>query len=317
MLRLLLTLLLCPFLVNAQNAFGQNATWHYGYWEFGYHGFKKVSHIGDTTMHGMNWLKFSVEGVSELRTGPGPNDLIQDTARRWPDIFLATRNDSVFRLLDGVPFLLFDFNADTGDSWQFAPLDTTFGCTSLPIATVAAKGIDTLAGIPLPYMDLNMPMDSFYYNGQHHYQISSGKTLRRVYRDIGNLRSVALFEADINTCDGTSFKALQLSSHNIKCFSNGQINVNFSNRACNYWSLLNTTEESFSQLKIYPNPSSGLVKVEAELKYQKVKIFDLNGRLILEYGAENQIELPVKSGLYILKVEFENGASESVRIQRL
>lgn len=306
---------------KAQSSFGENATWHYYYSEYGYTGYKKISHVDDTLMQGMNWLRFEVTGLSEIRTGPSPSDLIQDTAAQWPDIFLATRNDSVFRMTTNGPFLLYDFNADIGDNWQYAPLDTSFGCPDTPIATVIGKGVETLNGQDLDYLDVRMPMDSLIINGQPSYQISAGSYLsQRIYKKLGAMRYSGLFESTPNLCNGSSFKTASLALHSLRCYSDQAISLNrsTSNQACNYWSLLSSPELELAHVEVFPNPSQGLIQLRAELEITAIELLDLRGQKLRSYsGEQSELRLPHQSGLYLLKVAFENGNERLVKVQRL
>lgn len=317
----LLYFLLLPLLGLAQQNFGENATWYYTFYEFGTYGYKKVSHSGDTNMHGMTWLRFEVSGVSEIRTGPGPNDLVQDTSASWPDIFLATHNDSVFRLTDQGPFLLYDFNANVGDSWQYAPLDTTFGCPDTPIATVTAKGTETIAGVSLAYLDISVPMDTLMINGQPSYQMSAGSYLnQRIYPKLGALNYSALFDSQPNLCNGASFKVSSLPSHNLRCYSDNSLSLSNtpSNQACDHWSLLSRKELEIAQLDIFPNPSHGIIQLKTDLEISSIALLDLNGRTLRNYSInENELELPDNKGLYLLQVTLKNGGQHIVKVQRL
>jgi len=317
----LLCFLLLPLLGLAQQDFGENATWYYAFSETGYTGYKKVSHSGDTNMYGMTWLRFEVSGLRQIRTGPGPNDLIQDTTATWPDIFLATRNDSVFRLTSQGPFLLYDFNANVGDSWQYAPLDTSFGCPDTPIATVTAKGTETIAGVSLDYFDISVPMDTLMINGQPSYQVSASSFLnQRIYPKLGALSYSALFDSQPNLCDGSSFKTASLSSHNLRCYSDNAVSLNRSttSQACDYWSLLSNKELEIAQLDIFPNPSHGIIQLKTDLEISSISLLDLNGRTLRNYSInETELELPSNKGLYLLQVTLENGTQHLVKVQRL
>ncbi len=315
MIKKLLLLLFLPLFGFSQASFGENATWHFDYSAFGYNGYKKVSHVGDTTMHNMTWLKFAVSGKRQIRTGPGPNDIQQDTAVTWPNIYLATRNDSVFRLLNGAPYLLYDLNAQVGDSWQFAPRDTSFGCPDEPIATVTAIGQDTIDGVILDYMDLSMPQDSIMINGQNTYQISSSSYLHyRVYPKLGSLAYTSLFEASPNLCNGSVFKVAQLSTHSVRCFSDNQISINRQGSACDFWSNISLEEKTVPQLKVYPNPSNGKLFLETEEQIVAISLMDISGKILGQYGSANELDLQEESGLYILSIEFTNGQSLQERI---
>lgn len=316
-----LCFLLLPLIGFAQQEFGKNANWYYTFSEFGYSGYKKVSHSGDTNMYGMSWLRFEVSGLNQIRTGSGPNDLIQDTTATWPDIFLATRNDSVFRLTNQGALLLYDFNANVGDSWQYAPLDTTFGCPDTPIATVMAKGTETIAGVNLNYFDISVPMDTLIINGQPSHQISAAFYLnQRIYPKLGALNYSALFDSQPNLCNGASFKVSSLPSHNLRCFSDKDLSLNRStnNQACDYWSLLTSEELEIAQLDIFPNPSHGIIQLKTDLEINSIVLLDLNGRTLRSYSInETELELPNNQGLYLLQVTLENGGRHIVKVQRL
>lgn len=317
MKRFALFLVLClPISSFAQIAFGKDATWYYSFSEYGYFGYKKISHISDTTMHNMNWLRFSVEGVNSIRTGPGPNDLVQDTAHTWPDIFLATRNDSVFRLLNGAPYLLYDLSANVGDSWQYAPLDTSYSCMDAPIATVIAKGQVNIDGSMVDYLDLSFPMDTITANGQSLYQISSGSYLtNRIYPKFGSIAYVDLFEAEPNACNGIVFKAASLSYHGLRCFQSDLLNITLSSTACDYYSGVGIMELGRVPLKIYPNPSQGNFKIESDRDFQKLEVYNLSGSYLLSLKPSSLYTLNLDPGLYLLRIEFEDGQSQFEKIQ--
>jgi hypothetical protein len=307
-----------PILGIAQQNFGKNATWHYSYVENGFTGYKKISQSGDTNMFGMNWLRFKVGGLSQLRTGPGPNDLIIDTAATWPDIFLATRNDSVFRLSSQGPFLLYDFSANVGESWQYAPLDTNSGCPEMPIATVMAKGTEVIAGVSLDYFDVSIPMDTLTINGQSSYQISASSYLnQRIYPKLGALNYGSLFESKPNLCNGGSFS---ISDHNLRCYSDSNLFLNRSinNQVCDYWSLSLNTELELAELEVFPNPSHGRIFLKADQAISSISVLDLTGRIIRSYPKnETELELPVMNGMYLLQVILENGSRHLFKVQRL
>ncbi|WP_167615606.1 phospholipase D-like domain-containing protein [Maribellus sediminis] len=67
------------------------------------------------------------------------------------------------------------------------------------------------------------------------------------------------------------------------------------------------------ELKVYPNPSEGQITVSSDQTIKSVQLFNLSGALLQQWeGALNTIitiELPAEiSGMYLLKVEQDNGA---------
>ena len=76
-----------------------------------------------------------------------------------------------------------------------------------------------------------------------------------------------------------------------------------------FFSTYDGVEQSFGSFaEVYPNPVCGTLHVVAE-GLQKVEIFDLCGRLVLQ-GNESEIDMnPFRSGLYLIRVTTEKGVS--------
>jgi len=310
----LLLLALLPTLLFAQTPFGYGATWHFSFSEYGFSGYLSLTHVGDTTINSYVWQKFQRGGIRHIQTGPDPyNDVMQ-----WPIggyYFLHSRNDSVFTMTsDTVPQLVYDFSAQIGDSWQYAPSDTGAGCKALPIATVIGIGYDTINGQPAKYWEVEGPMDSMNIQGTLVYGCSSLWCLEgKIYQDFGGTWFHQLFGPDPNLCNGASF---QLNTYSLRCFSNGNLSFNRSNASCDYWSLLGLEEENILSFKIYPNPSSGWITIDALQQISTVEVYDLTGRLLAVYEKQTTLELPPQSGLYLLNVTFKNGEQAVQKVLR-
>lgn len=309
MKKLSLLLLLLPCLLVAQQPFGYNATWHFTYSAFGYNGYKQVRYDRDSTINGQNWQVFAVTGLSELRTGPGPNDIMQDTNAVFPNVLLATRSDSVFYMdIQNQVHVLYDFNADVGDKWQFAYPTTTLGCYATPEATVTAIGYDTINGQAYKYWEITNPMDTI----QGVYMCASGYCLpTKIYQHIGTAWHSELFTPSPNICNGGAFT---LAYHQLRCFSNGTINVNFTQKACDYWSLLSMAEYPSTKTKIYPNPTEKYITIQSETPIAYAEIYSLQGQKLYETTLTDLIELPEAAGIYLLSIHFKNGFVSTQKI---
>ncbi|KJJ39689.1 hypothetical protein MB09_00450 [Aequorivita vladivostokensis] len=73
-----------------------------------------------------------------------------------------------------------------------------------------------------------------------------------------------------------------------------------------------------SQFSIYPNPAKDKLYLNATnpTKNLKVKIFNLEGRLLTNLNLENQTSMDVSnldSGIYFLNIEDENGHTEVIK----
>ena len=306
MKKLILVVFLLPVMVVAQQPFGYNATWHFTYSAFGYNGYKQVSYNRDSVINGQTWQVFTVTGLSELRTGPGPNDIIQDTNVVFPDVMLSTRNDSVFYMdAQNAVHPLYDFNAGVGDKWRFAYPTTTLGCYAMPEATVTSIGYDTINGLGYKYWEITNPMDTFIIQNQKFYMCASGYCLpTKIYQHIGTNWHSELFTPSPNICNGNS---ITLAYHQLRCFSNGSINVNFTQKACDYWSLISVDEYALAQTKIYPNPTEKAITIQSEKPIELVEIYSLQGQKLGETTFTERIELPEAAGVYLLSIHFNNG----------
>lgn len=308
MKKLLLLAFLFPLIISAQHEFGYHATWYFSYGGYGELGYKKVFHDGDTVINGIEWLKFEVTGANWIKTGPDPDDVVVDTNKVWDPIYLATRNDSVFRLLDNsnTPYLLYDFNALVGNKWQFAPSNTFMGCDSISIATVEEIGIDTIGGQVLEYMNINLPMDTVYYGSTPYYQPVCNEVINtKVYREIGSLSYISLFDSRVNSCDGTSIDFYY--NHSLVCFSNDSVSVSLSNKACDFVPYISLEEHKPISFELYPNPTNGRVSIESDEIVTKVEVYSLDGQKLIETSRTENIELPASSGMYMVAIYFEDG----------
>ncbi len=303
----LLLILLLPLTVFAQHEFGYHATWYFSYGGFGEFGYKKVSHVGDTSMLGMHWLEFEVTGTGVMKTGPNPDDFVADTTRVWNSIYLATKNDSVFRLLnDSTPYLLYDFSAGVGESWQFAPNDTFMGCDSVPIATVNEFGFDTIDGNVVEFMRVTLPMDTVYYGNTPYYQPMSNTVFNtRIYPDFGSNSYVLLFGTWRNACDGVTI--LDYGGHSLSCFSNDSLSISFVNQACDFVPFISVEEYESISFEVYPNPTDDLISIQADKVISKVEVYSLGGQKLIETSQTENIELPASSGIYVVAIYFEDG----------
>jgi hypothetical protein len=313
MKNLLLCLLLAPILLPAQQAFGKDAIWHFSFSEYGYNGYLEVNYTSDTLMNGLTWQKFSISGLKEIRTGPLPGDIIQTTFTGTP-VFTHSRNDSVFRKLpDNSAQLLYDFNTQIGDSWQYDQLDTNMECYDTPIATVVDIGFDTIDGHILKYWLVQPPMDTIYTPWDSTYRCSASSCLSgKIYKDFGGEFYRKLFTPLPNYCGDLLID--WSTSYSLRCFSNSNISINVTNQDCDYWTPVSLEETEITALDIYPNPSSGIVHILTESRIEKVEIFDARGRKLSESLASPTIRLPEKNGLYILSIKLAN---QPARIEKI
>ena len=77
---------------------------------------------------------------------------------------------------------------------------------------------------------------------------------------------------------------------------------------------MGTDEISQGKVSIYPNPVKDVVKVESTEKIEKVALFSLDGKKLVEqnHNVLNISNLP--KGIYLLKADFTSGKSSTKKV---
>ena len=79
--------------------------------------------------------------------------------------------------------------------------------------------------------------------------------------------------------------------------------------------ILGISENEISDYQIYPNPTSGKLNIESKLPISQISVFNLLGQRIETTRDNNQIDLSkADAGVYLLKIEDENGNSQTHKI---
>lgn len=72
-----------------------------------------------------------------------------------------------------------------------------------------------------------------------------------------------------------------------------------------------------TDFQLYPNPTNGILYIKTTKQVTHIAVFDLSGRMLLENFNNSSIQLEtLTSGVYLVKVEDENGASSVEKIYR-
>jgi hypothetical protein len=120
------------------------------------------------------------------------------------------------------------------------------------------------------------------------------------------------------------------ANHKVKADINGRL-FKFLLEACRNSSLTDTERPTITYLSIYPNPSSGIVKIRYELPSANqvaIDIFDLQGRnirswpLVRKMAGSHTIQLeavengtkPLTSGTYICRITTTKGSVSKIII---
>ena len=71
-----------------------------------------------------------------------------------------------------------------------------------------------------------------------------------------------------------------------------------------------------NEVEIYPNPTTDFINISSKEKINTAEIYDINGRILLKTNkVEDKIFLEnLNAGIYLLKLQFENGSIETQKI---
>ncbi len=66
---------------------------------------------------------------------------------------------------------------------------------------------------------------------------------------------------------------------------------------------------------IYPNPTAALLNIESEVPVKQLQLISFEGKIVKKFAASKQIDLSdLPKGVYVLKVQLENGKTEIKKI---
>ncbi|MDN3725190.1 T9SS type A sorting domain-containing protein [Aequorivita sp. SDUM287046] len=78
---------------------------------------------------------------------------------------------------------------------------------------------------------------------------------------------------------------------------------------------LGISENEVNNYLVFPNPTNGILHIKSKLPISQISVFNLLGQLIEEKQNIAQIDLSkVEAGVYLLKIEDENGNSQTHKI---
>ena len=105
-------------------------------------------------------------------------------------------------------------------------------------------------------------------------------------------------------------------STDLLCYYENEV-MKYSNTEWNNCYVSLTIDETTQEMKIFPNPTKGELKIETNEQIEKITVFDIIGNIILtSKSTENDLsELP--NGIYFLKIYTKNGVyTEKIIIEK-
>ena len=263
-------------------------SWDESYAEMGYicSGFSDYPPIrfmvsGDTSINDLNYTKFSYQLMTPTWGSPPPNcpPFMVDTIKQ-EYLYSFLREDTItqrlwiYKTYNDTEELLYDFSLDKGDTLYHAILNPTIIDTVYEIVT--SDGISRK----------KLELEGGYHSGGFY---------------IEGLGGVAgLFERPYYYFEMGSW---------MMCVKDNEIIVWEDSYHCYDLITGNDNDNAASQIKVYPNPTRDLIKINGADLSAKFKIYNTLGECFIdsELKGQNTIDLNcLINGVYYLQIEHED-----------
>lgn len=272
------------------------ATWHYSYYRVLSYGYEKFEYTKDTLLNGIVCQKIerSFEGYEMDQTNGNcmyrydPPKEYAYTYVSGDTVFYFEKND-YFRNNDF--YVLYNFGASVGDSWIIS-IDTINSIVDTSWVTVTETGTVEINQTNYRYITL----DSYPDN----YKIIRGKMVER----FGNMNTTQQSYGFLFPYIGLQYQP----SAYLRCFEDNEFGLyNVSGRDCDFTSGVMIDVLTNANLKIYPNPTTGIISFETPIpENSNISIYNIQGELvrsvsILESNSNLNIS-DFKNGIYFIKI---------------
>ena len=258
-------LILFMFTTYGQNEAYKTAKWRYYLksYDFKEEWYEEMSFNKDTTMYGEVWQQFKIFRKVEKWNSP-MNTYYSKTYYTY----LQWNGSKVYYLppYDSTKYLLLDFNAQAGDSWEFAPYQSSPSslCPDSNIFHIDSIGADLISGNSVKWIKGHnrnssiMLLDSvkIYQNMGMHFNI---------FRPLHNGKCMSDVNGQTLTCyEDTTIGKFILDS-----------------ALCNIYDVLSLDEPKQNTFKIYPNPTSNTLIIRNMGKQNLIGVLTgLNGKIL-------------------------------------
>ena len=229
-----------------------------------------------------------------------------------PDILLRTGGDTTWFLSEGEEFIMANFNAQVGESWESPLLAPEYGSavSSPMVITVDSIGSIDVADQVRPIMYFSFSIEAF----EDCYEIGTGHIIKGLFYhfnyDIEYMLPIYIATQCISDY-GDFYLFSEYRTEGETVFSEDIFGYEPL-----YCSLLEVGLDTYDLIKfdVYPNPVHNILNIQVEHPYEmaSIEIMDASGRVILNSGYRSQLDISsFEKGLYLLRVYDEAGKSSS------
>lgn len=189
---------------------------------------------------------------------------------------------------------LYDFSAVPGDSWEFLTVDES------NIVDTIVISVDSVDMVLINEIPLKRQFVTYTYNYFDFPYENNGMVIQK----LGDLTFLANIESKLYSFCDVQF------IHSLRCYQDAEIGLYSTGLrdSCTYQFVWDSTIDlkQNGSVRLFPNPFTDELQIEAVDSYIFYNIFDINGQKIRS-GHENVLNLEtLNPGLYIIQVFFDS-----------
>jgi hypothetical protein len=292
----------CQEIINTSPVWiRKGAVWHYDWWVPASGGFEKIEYVKDTLID--NKLCNKLVATAYEFTMNQNRDIIFVGKHVSRNYFTYASGDTVFHRVDGKFYVLYDFGAKPGDTWEIGGETNAFNC-SRSFVKVDSIGTMEIDGKSYRWISLSTLPDSGM--GLH------GKVVER----LGAIDAY-LFPSPLS-CDPTVL--LNSPVYTFSCFQDDDFPLyNVTNNDCGYLLTLAIPQQVAPAFSVYPIPAKDRLYLNRDSGGEAlVRIFSISGKLVFSQRLMgNEINISgLDAGVYFLRLE-EKGKVVSAKVVKV
>ncbi len=277
--------------VNAQIWCSPGSLWHFDTSSPAFNTTStKQTYLYDTLVGSTTFNKIKTETQGEGVSGPIHHEGYFYTSLQNNVVFFNSSNSAIPLAVD-----TFMYFGPVGSKWRVQPTGTSCSHSFIEITAV---GSSTIQGQFLNWRKL--AYTNYVYYGATQQSVING--IDTLFERIGFKHIAFQF---LGYCADMS----EPRTAKFKCFQDNDINMNVTNKECDYTTGIKEMSRESSLFVVYPNPATGMITVSVNKKLDSpvtLEITNVFGQVIYSEGTDNQtISLDIaelSNGIYFIKI---------------
>lgn len=278
------------FIANSQVWISKGAIWHYEWSNVGFGGFERIEYVKDTLID--NKLCNKLVPFKYNFVGTQNHEIVLLRVDSLESRFTCVSGDTVFHRVNGKFYVLYNFGAKPGDSWEIGSDTNIFKCTK---SFVTVDSIGTILINNKSYRWISVSPNPNSSMGIR------GKIIER-FGAVDDYLFPTYYNCDPNV-------AADFDWYTFSCFQDDNFPLyNVINKDCEYLLTIGIPEieQTFT---VYPIPTKGNLYISRESNSDLfIRIFAITGKEIYsKHLRTNELDLSqLKDGVYFLRIEDKN-----------